>query len=338
MYKSISLIVGVILLLFSAQINTSCAGSSVQQGQVEACDSCIDTMLSDMMDENPELAMAAIDSLEAAHAVSQKRICCYRAKLYYKMGDKPNEILWREKALEGDSLYEENPELFYKMSDKLFTVLVNQGEVEKGLAVAQRGYDAAKEDQSTDGMHWMAILLHGIGYCQMQLGNIDEAERCFSQAYIALKQMAAANDSLYTLRTCARVSYNIVDAYNSTGQYDKAEAWIESAEDAINQMAASPECSKALKDDFQGGLAVQKALVLLQKGRRAEADRAYNTAIDLEYTNTSNGVLECATYLERAKRMDDLMALMPKIDSISNAWGNPASLAHWKQYQIKQNM
>lgn len=335
MYKRFSLAIELVLLFFVEQMATSCSGLSNKQGQDAVCDCSNDSLVMARLAINPELVLKTVDSLETAGAELPQRLYYYRAAAYHQMGEKQNEIKWYMKALEGEHLIKEDSTLFYQATDKLFTTLINQGETEKALAVARHGYEVAKDDQSADGIHWTAILLHSIGYSEMQKGNIEKAEDCFSQAYIALKQLAAAKGSFYTLQTCARVSNNIVDAYNSIGQYDKAEAWIESAEDAVDQMAASPECTPEVKNEFRGSLAVQKAIVLLQKGRRAEADQAYNVAVELDYDDTTYGILECATYLERAKRMDDLMALMPKIDSVSKAWGNPASLEHWKQYQTK---
>lgn len=338
MCKRVSLVIGLIILFFAEQMATSCTGLSNKQGQDAVCDSCNDSLVMAQLEVNPRLVLKTVDSLEATGLVLPQRLYCYRALAYDKLDETQMEIEWGEKALEGDTLLLEDAALFYQVSDKLFTDLVNRGETEKALALAQRAYDESKKDVSADGMRWTAIFLHDIGYSEMQLGHIDEAESCFSQAYIALKQLAASNGDFSALLTCARVSYNIVDAYNCTGQYDKAAAWIESAEDAVEQMGASPECTQAVKNDYLGGLAVQKAMMLLEKGHRAEADRAYATAVELDYAKSNHGTLECATYLERAKRMDELMALMPRIDSLSTAWGNPASLEHWKQYQTKQNM
>ncbi len=338
MKKRILVIIGIVLLCFTGYVVTSCAGLSNKEKQGEVCDSCNDSLVAQRLLANPRLALQTIDSLEAAGMGIPQRLYGYRALAYNQLGDIQNLIKWGRKALEGNALLESDDEMFYQVSDKLFTVLVNQGETESALAVVQRGYDAAKENTETRGLHWAAIMLHGIGYCEMQMGHIDEAERCFSQSYIGLKQMASSDSSLFNLRTCARVAYNIVDAYNSTEQYDKAAAWIESAEDALEKMAASPECPQALKNDFMGGLAIQKAIVLLQEGRRAEADASYATAMQLDYANSSYGIVESAVYLERANRMAELMALMPRIDSLSNAWGNPASLAHWEKYQKKETL
>lgn len=313
-------------LFLVAGVMSSCAdrtnGKSLHDIQQQ--DSLVDAALN----QDSTRALGVVDSLESTNGVATERIAFYRALVYSKMGQKKKAGEWGQKALEGDVLQQEDVEAFYRACDLMFTALVYREDYEHALELSQRGLDVATADLTELGRHWMAVFLHDVGYCEMHLGRIDEAERCFSQSYIALKQMAT-NDHQYTnLCTLARVSYNIVDAYTSIGQYDKAHAWIESASDAVNLLAASPECTREMKEDYMGGLAIQKAMVLLSTGHREEADDAYDEALALGYADTDMGVLERATYLEKAKRWDDLAVLMPRLESLSEAWGASTPSVH----------
>lgn len=328
--KALSILtVGGVLL---ASIGISCAGSA--HGQDEAARSAKnDSLVMARMTTNPMAALATLDSLYTAQSMSPQKLYYFRALIYHQMGDKRKTTEWCQKALVGNDLKQEDPVYFYKASDILSMTLTYVDEHEAALAAAQRGYEESKEDKTASGMHWTAILLHDMGYCEMLRGNVEEAEKCFSMAYIALKQIAASNNTYYNLMMCARVAYNIVDAYSTTDQYDKAELWLESATEAVDLMIASPECPKDMKDSYLGGLAVQKAIILVSTGRPVEAEKAYQEVLKLDYANTDVGVLERAIYLEKAQRWSNLQTLLPRIDSLYEAWGQPASLEHWKQYQ-----
>ena len=323
-------------LCFACLSNSCTNGTNVKSKeekmrQVRVHDSLVDAEV--MADANR--ALFVVDSLDAAQTDEGELIAYFRALVYNKKGDKKKTEEWCRKALANDVLKDEHPEFFYKVCDLLCTTMTYRDAHEGAMKVAQRGLDVAKTDMSEEGRHWMAVLLHDVGYCEMQLGRIDEAEKCFSQAYIALKQTAAVGQKYVNLHTLARVSYNIVDAYTSTEQYDKASEWIESADDAVELLAESPECTREMKEDFMGGLAIQRAMVLVSTGHRAEADAAYNEAMKLSYADTDLGIIERAGYLKKAERWGDLAALQSRVDSLSKAWGTPMAQKSHEQSSSK---
>ena len=311
-------------LMSIAGVVGSCAGGADSQSDRLQQLKNQDSIVGEVLNADPLRLLVMVDSMDAAHAVGKERIAYYRALAYNKMGQKKKAEEWGKKALEGDVLQQESAEIFYDVCDLLFTTMAYRDDEKGALPYAQKGLDAALEDQSEAGRHWMAVLLHDVGYCEMSLGRIDEAEKCFSQSYIALNQIAATSNNFEDLRTLARVSYNIVDAYTSTGQYDKAKAWIESASDAVDLLASSPQCTQAMKEDYQGGLMIQKAVVLLGMGLREEADAAYDEALTLGYANTDIGILERAAYLEKAERWNDLKQLTARLNTLSESWGTQA--------------
>ena len=280
-----------------------------------------DSMVSAVAQRHPFEALRLVDSLQTAEAESEVRLAYYRAEVYDKMGEKQKAEKWGKKALKGDALMEESPVVFYKACDLVATMLDYREKYEEALLVTQRGLEVASSDQTPQGRHWLAVLLHDMGYSQMKLGRIDEAEKYFSQSYIALKQIATANNTFDNVHMLARVAYNIVDAYNSTGQYDKAESWMESANEAAEILAQSLQCTEDMKEDYEGGLAIQQAIILLKKGHKQEADRLYSKASAMGYANTDIGIAERAVYLEMAGRTEELAQLMPRVDELSEAWG-----------------
>ena len=316
-------IMAIMGLCFASAVMSSCKGgmnSNEKLLQVKEQDS----LLEEELQTSPERALVLVDSLAAIHEEDSVRFAYYRALAYNKLGDKKKQEVWCMRALEGDVLQNQNVEYFYHACDMLSVALTYKDDYQGSLAVSQRGFEVAKEDLTDTGRYWLAVLLHTVGYSEMRLGRIGEAERNFSQAYIALKQLAGSSHQYKNVFMLARVSYNIVDAYTGTGQYDKAKAWIDSAEDALDMLAEEPECTRQQEEEFRGGLAIQRAMVMMGLGQETEADRAYHEALGMKYyANTDVGLIERAVFLEKAQRWEELKELMPRMDSLSKAWGIP---------------
>jgi signal transduction histidine kinase len=166
----------------------------------------------------------------------------------------------------------------------------------------------------------------------MQLGRHEEAEKSFTQAWNTLKHLASENPSYDNLYAWARITYNIIDAYTSTEQFQQAESWLGQGEEAINKMISSPECSAKTAEEFIGGFSTHKALVYIKTGKRAEAEKAYQHFLSTNYSKTSNGLIEHSEYLEQAERWDELAKLTPKVDSVVQSWEIPLSLYYLKTY------
>lgn len=292
----------------------------------------VDSLVRARMDNSLEDALACIDSLEATELISKPVISYCRAIVYNRMMQRTTSELYFEKALEGDALQKECPELFYKASDFLASFLSHRGENAEALTVSTRSYEAARKDDSPQGRLWTAVILHSMGYFQTQLGMKEQAERNFSMAYMALSQIVQTDSCYENLLTHARVSYNILDAYTTTGQYDVAMNWISSAEVAAERLSASPLCTDEDRAKFVGGIAIEKALVMLEAGSSQSAEESYRKAQNVGYFNSTSGLMEQAHFLRTAERWDDLVDLMPKVDSLAAAWNVPMSLYYVKEY------
>lgn len=291
-----------------------------------------DSLVRARMDKNPEAALACIDSLEATELFSKPVISYCRAIVYNKMMRRTTSELYFKKALEGDALQRECPELYYKASDHLASILSNRGENAEALNISSHSYEVAQGDDSSVGKLWTACILHSMGYFQTQLGMKEQAEKNFSMAYMALSQIVQSDSCYENILTHARVSLNILDAYTTIGQYELAQNWVASAEVAADRLSASPLCTDADRAKFVGGIALEKALVMLKMGSSQSAEEAYRKAQNVGYFNTTSGLMDQAHFLKTAERWNELADLMPKVDSLATAWNVPMSLYYVKEY------
>lgn len=311
---------------------TACTSHDKQVSFGNKTQSKQDSIIQSVIDEDMDSALRLIDSLEDKHLLPEHKVNFYRGQIHFKLGQELTAELYYKKALTSDDLLEERPSLYYFVSDQLSTILTVKGDQDGAVKTATEAYTIVQKDTTQEGHYWSAILLHDIGYSQMQLGHYQDARKNFVQAWNTLKQLVNTNPTFDNLYTWARITYNIIDAYTSTEQFKEAEKWLPQAEEAISQMSASPECPAATAEEYTAGLNTHKALIYVKTNRRAEAHQAYQRFIGTNYSKTNAGLIEHSEYLENAERWEDLAKLSPKVDSVVKSWGIPLSLYYLKSY------
>ena len=293
-----------------------------------------DSIVYQAINADPNSALLIVDSLEDNKLIPEHKANYYRGQIHFKLGQELTAELYYKRSLTGDELYQEYPALYFFVCDQLTTILTNKGDQDGAVSIATEAYAKALEDTTYEGRHWGAILLHDIGYSQMQLGRHKEAEKSFTQAWEVLKKQANENPTFDNLFTWARITYNIIDAYTSTEQFKQAEEWLPLGEEAIGRMVDSKECSKRTAEEYIAGLNTHKALVYIKTGRRAEAEKAYQNFLMTNYSKTSSGIIEHSEYLELAERWEEFADLTPKVDSVVQSWEIPLSLYYLKSYLV----
>jgi signal transduction histidine kinase len=293
-----------------------------------------DSLVYNAMDSDYNHALLLVDSIEDIGALSEAKLCFYRAQIFFKMGQELSAELYYKKALATDELFRERPEHYYFAYDQLSTILTIKGDQQGALATATKGYGIVQNDETPIGQHWKAVLLHDIGYCQMQLGRTVEAEKNFTHAYNTLKRLASQTGKYDEVYAWARVAYNIMDAYTTTDNFEEGEKWVVAAEEAINRLVSMEECPKNTAEEYLGSLNTHKAIVLVKTGQRQKAEEVYKQFLKSEYAETSIGLVDNSEYLEKAERWTDLANLTPRLDSLATSWAMPKSMYYLKTYLV----
>ncbi len=292
----------------------------------------LEVQVEQLMDRNLDSALSLLDSLEDRHLLPEYKANYYRGQIHYKLGQELTAELYYKRALASNELIQERPSIYYFVSDQLSTILTVKGDQDGAVKVATEAYAIVRDDTTRVGDYWSAILLHDIGYSQMQLGHYTEAEKNFIKAWNTLEKLAQYEPIFDNLYTWTRITYNIIDAYTSTEQFVEAEKWFPQADETINRMTSSPDCPASTAEEFTAGLNTHKALVYVKTGRKGEANKAYQRFLGTNYSKTSNGLIENSEYLELAERWEDLANLTPKVDSVVQSWNIPLSLYYLKSY------
>jgi signal transduction histidine kinase len=311
---------------------TSCHSHDKQVSNTSTLKSEQDSIIQALIDKDMDSALLLIDSLKDRHLLPEYKANYFRGQIHYRLGQELTAELYYKRALTTNELYKDRPSLYYFVSDQLSTILTVKGDQDGAVKTATEAYSIVQKDTTQEGQYWSAILLHDIGYSEMQLGHYQEAKKNFTQAWKTLKEIANKRPTFDNLYTWARITYNIIDAYTSTEQFVEAKEWLPQAEEAINHLSVSPECPATTAEEFSAGLDTHKALVYVKTGQRADARQAYQRFIGTNYSKTSQGLIEHYEYLQLAERWDDLALLIPKVDSVIQSWDIPLSLYYLKSY------
>ncbi|MCR5712463.1 MAG: HAMP domain-containing histidine kinase [Prevotella sp.] len=311
---------------------TSCQSHDKQVSNRSTLKSEQDSIIQALIDMDMDSALLLIDSLKDRHLLPEYKANYFRGQIHYRLGQELTAELYYKRALTTNELYNERPSLYYFVSDQLSTILTVKGDQDGAVKTATEAYSIVQKDTTQEGQYWSAILLHDIGYSEMQLGHYQEAKKNFTQAWKTLKEIANKRPTFDNLYTWARITYNIIDAYTSTEKFVEAKEWLPQAEEAINHLSVSPECPATTAEEFSAGLDTHKALVYVKTGQRADARQAYQRFIGTNYSKTSQGLIEHYEYLQLAERWDDLALLIPKVDSVIQSWDIPLSLYYLKSY------
>ena len=323
------------VLCFAVVILCACSNRNDSGGQdSSSADANYEDAIRESLDTDPNRILRIVDSLEKKNVIGEPMTSYYRAQAYFKLTQELTAELYYKRALADDALFKERPTCFYYACDQLSTILTCKGEQSGSIDIAMRGYARAREDDSNNGRHWSAILLHDIGYCQMRLNHESEAEKNFKQAYNTLKELAEANPTHERMNGWARVAYNILDAYTSTGHFVEAADWIPYAEEAITSMATASDCPPNVAEEYLGSLNTHKAVIYIKTGHKREADEAYRQFLNSPYSKTSLGLVDNSEYLSEAERWSERARLTPKLDSLTQSWEMPMSMYYLTAYLV----
>lgn len=296
----------------------------------------MDSLMLVKVRENPQSALTYIDSLEKTEQLDPSVMCYFRGNYYNVLMQRAIAEMFFRKALEGDNLLNVSLELFCRASDYLSVSLSYRGEHAEALTIVTRCYEICHQDKTMAGKRWTAVMLHAMGYFQMQLGMNEDAEKNFSLSYMTLSQMTQADSCYENKRLSARVSFNILDAYITTRQYDKAGEWLNLAESAAENLSKDSECTERDRANSVGGVAIHKALLMLKNGDKSSAEKSYKKAYESGYFNTTTGIMEQTAFLRESEQWDELVDLIPKNDSVARVWNVPLSLYYMKEYMASK--
>ena len=148
-------------------------------------------------------------------------------------------------------------------------------------------------------------LLTFIGGCELKLDRPEEAANNFSQVWQGYQQITKSIHSIDSYTSTIVGLVTIVDAYIQTGYYSEALEWVDHLEGMLQQCRQLPGVRESYVDKQWARICLYRASALEGLGKKAEAAKAYNQALQTQYAKTGDGKVESSSYLMAAHRWNE---------------------------------
>jgi signal transduction histidine kinase len=179
-----------------------------------------------------------------------------------------------------------------------------------------------------------ANLLTFIGSCQLKIGHFGEAANNYALAWQHYQQITEEDKSIVNYTSSIVGIVNIVDAYIQTSHYHEAIEWINRFDDMLQLCRLHPQAKEEFIDKQTARLNLYRSCALEGLGRKKEAERAYNTALETQYAKTSDGKLEATSYLMAAQRWNEAADKFQVLETQENRYDLKMTLDNIQTYLL----
>ena len=273
------------------------------------------------------------DSLEMKGDLSPLDANRWRGVYYYRQGHyRMAEVCYR-KALDCEVKTSQDQLSYNKSARRLSELLLIKGDFEGSLRVAMPA--VKKMEQSGIGSDIdYAILLNNIGCCQLNLGQVAEANESF---LIAREHYANRWQSDSTGRGFQEAVIGTVYtsmAYINTRRYADAIYWIDRTEMLLGKYSQKPDARTEYFDEYKGRIEIMRAVALQSLNKPQDAAEAYRKFLLTDYSQTAEGRINANDYLMVAHRYREAANNYYWLDEMLAKTGMEQSLDNIQLYML----
>ena len=318
------------LLILAAMLFTSCEEHQASQHKDVAADSLINSAYK-VRDYNLILNLA--DLHQQAGTLSNQKACYWRGYAYSRQRKmRMAEMEWKT-AISLSIDDEEDLEYYAHSANRLAGLLFLKSDYSEAIRVAVAATTLLKKKNYTMNTDY-ANLLTFIGSCQLKIGHFGEAANNYALAWQHYQQITEEDKSIVNYTSSIVGIVNIVDAYIQTSHYHEAIEWINRFDDMLQLCRLHPQAKEEFIDKQTARLNLYRSCALEGLGRKKEAERAYNTALETQYAKTSDGKLEATSYLMAAQRWNEAADKFQVLETQENRYDLKMTLDNIQTYLL----
>ena len=318
------------LLILAAILFTSCEEHQASQHKDIAADSLINSAYK-VRDYNLILNLA--DLHQQAGTLSNQKACYWRGYAYSRQRKmRMAEMEWKT-AISLSIDDEEDLEYYAHSANRLAGLLFLKSDYSEAIRVAVAATTLLKKENYTMNTDY-ANLLTFIGSCQLKIGHFGEAANNYALAWQHYQQITEEDKSIVNYTSSIVGIVNIVDAYIQTAHYHEAIEWINRFDDMLQLCRLHPQAKEEFIDKQTARLNLYRSCALEGLGRKKEAERAYNTALETQYAKTSDGKLEATSYLMAAQRWNEAADKFQVLETQENRYDLKMTLDNIQTYLL----
>lgn len=288
---------------------------------------------------NSDRILELADSLEAAGDLAPIKANYWRGYGHYL---KWNNNLCMKYWYKATSMEASDPdELTYygRSANRLSDVLLTAGDYDASMRVALPAMEKMRQEGVSVCRDY-AYLLITVGCCELNHGDVQEADEYYNEAYSLFLRLMNDNgiDGGSTrednLKTAVAALTTIARHCLEKNRYASVLTWVERLEYLLDDYRRQPETTAESIDRRQALASFFKATALEGLGSHSEAAAAFDEAQSYQFASTGQGKVEAARYLMLAKRWNEAADSYQDLDGVAAITGAGLNLGNIQQYLL----
>ena len=262
-----------------------------------------------------------LNLLSSIRADFYKAMACNRQEEYFAMAEHLKKII---------KAYEEGTDedlLFYsRAAMSLVSYYLGIDQYEEAMNVAMPALARFEPDPDIQP-DWKGLFLSYIGACQKKQNQPKEAEKNFEQAYQYYKKyMGDKRFKVVDFLTCIIDVYNISSYYSEKESLKEQQKWNDRCDSLLTWYRIKPGVDSAHVEMMDGLIALRRAQMLFDQGKKAEADKAFEQFLKTNFSKGNEGRLSACRYLTNTGRYDEAADIYQDYDRIAAESGMKPNL------------
>jgi serine phosphatase RsbU (regulator of sigma subunit) len=291
---------------------TSCNGKHAVNRDNKKLTDSLTTVLYELMDDQPEAAMAMVDSLEREGLYSEGLANCRRAQIYSEQYQPRVSGIYALRALKDKDMKQNH---FYFAYILLINSAQNVGNTEHALKYATEALAATKKDTSNTAHEYAPDFLTNIGSCQMKLNHRKEGNENYERAYQMYEEILVGAKSFSWYYPEMMLCVDAISYNSSAGDFETVRRWLPRLLKSYENTVGTSDIPSHVKDDCKAEAEMVQAKFYLREGNRKEAERHFQSFSQTKFSTTSFGKKSAASYLELAGHWKELEQSIAGADS-----------------------
>lgn len=244
------------------------------------------------------------------------------------------ELEWKQ-AIALDIRTPDDLEYYSMSANRLAGLLYMKFDYEGVMRVAVPAIKLLKDKDYTQNTDY-ANLQTFIGSCQLKMGNQHEAAYGYNNAYQCYKEVTepGANSTIADNTTAIIGVITITDAYAKSSHFQETYEWTERFDTMLTRYSQHPQASDAFIDKQKARLFFFRACALEGLGKKVEAQKAYQEALNTRYGQSTEGRLDGTSYLMAANRWNEAAANYELLKSQMDRFDMKMTLDNIRTYLI----
>ena len=301
-----------IILTIAVVVLTSCNGKKAVPHSNKALTDSLSAVLYELMGDQPEAALAMVDSLEREGLYGEGLANCRRAQIYSEQYQPRVSGIYAQRALKDKTMTQGQRYFAYNL---LINSALNVGNTERALKYATEALAVTEKDTSQAAREYAPDFLVNIGNSQMKLNHRKEGNDNYERAYQMYEEILTGARSFSWFYPEMLLCIDAVSDNSSEGDLETSRRWLPLLLNSYERTIGTSDIPSHVKDDCTAEVEMVQAMFYLRDGNRQEAERHFQAYKQTNYSSTSYGKKRAASYLELAARWKELEQSVANADS-----------------------